>query len=472
MFIGTTLPFVRRFVNGVDRALKCIAPDAGLTRIQQEWIGFCLSGILVTNSVCWKRFERASLGARSANSLSWLFRQTTYCWQFLLRASVSVILARYGILEGVLVVDDSEKKRAKQTQRIYKAHKVKEHKSGGVINGQSVVFLLLVTPKVTIPVDVEFYMPDPCVTAWTQEEKRLRKRGIPRQQRPARPPQSPNYPTKPTIALRLLEAFHTAFPQILIRCVLADNLYGTQTFLDKASAIWGGVQVISKLRINQKVRFRGNPIGVTTLFTWYPGVPQTIRIRGGDTVTVAVSSARVYVCAQRTKRFVIAVKYEGEAEYRYLVASDMSWRHLDIVQAHTLRWLVEVFIQDWKAHEGWGQLTKQPDEEGSRRSLILSLLCDHCLLLHPAQLARVEDNLPACTVGSLRDRVKVENLVQFFQDVLSAENPHQQLEEVAQRAKEVFRLHDSHKHMVGRDLGRLEPTPALEYRARVMRKAA
>jgi hypothetical protein len=117
-------------------------------------------------------------------------------------------------------------------------------------------------------------------------------------------------------------------------------------------------------------------------------------------------------------------------------------------------------------------LTKQSDEEGSRRSLILSLLCDHCLLLHPDQLARVEDNLPACTVGSLRDRVKVDSLVQFFRDVLSSENPQEQLDLVAQRAKEVFTLNESSKHMVGRDLGRLEPTPSLEYRAKVVMNAA
>ncbi|VFN08016.1 MAG: hypothetical protein BECKG1743D_GA0114223_112391, partial [Candidatus Kentron sp. G] len=36
------------------------------------------------------------------------------------------------------------------------------------------------------------------------------------------------------------------------------------------------------------------------------------------------------------KRFVIALKYEGETDYRYLVASDLTWRTDDIVQAFTL----------------------------------------------------------------------------------------------------------------------------------------
>ena len=45
-------------------------------------------------------------------------------------------------------------------------------------------------------------------------------------------------------------AFRLAFPSLDIRCVVADNLYGMQNFLDMAPAIFGGVQVISKLRKN------------------------------------------------------------------------------------------------------------------------------------------------------------------------------------------------------------------------------
>ena len=82
------------------------------------------------------------------------------------------------------------------------------------------------------------------------------------------------------------------------------------------------------------------------------------------------------------------------------MATDLSWRTLDIVEAYSLRWLVEVFFEDWKSYEGWGQLAKQPDEEGSSRGLLHPLLLDLCLLLHPEQLARVEDKLPAYTVGS------------------------------------------------------------------------
>jgi hypothetical protein len=55
-----------------------------------------------------------------------------------------------------------------------------------------------------------------------------------------------------------------------------------------------------------------------------------------------VGSARLYVCAHKTKRFIVAIKYEEEETYRYLIASDLSWRTLDMVHGQTLRWLVEI----------------------------------------------------------------------------------------------------------------------------------
>ena len=225
------------------------------------------------------------------------------------------------------------------------------------------------------------------------------------------------------------------------------------------------MQVISQLRSNQNIRFRGKTYALERYFTSYPGVAQTIRIRGGADVPVTVGSARLVVCTHGQKRFVIALKYEGEEDYRYLVATDLSWRTLDIVQAYTLRWLLEVFFADWKAYEGWGALTKQPGEEGSSRSLILSLVVDHCLLLHPDQLAQVENKQPAYTVGSLRNRVQVESLLTFIRELITAENPAQELQHLAHQLQEQFELNLSSKHLGHREWGRLEPTPALKYRA-------
>jgi hypothetical protein len=93
------------------------------------------------------------------------------------------------------------------------------------------------------------------------------------------------------------------------------------------------------------------------------------------------------VKAHQKRRYVIALRYEGEQEDRYIVATNMTWMMTDIASAYTMRWLVEVFFSDWKQYEGWCQMTKQPGVEGSNRGLILSLLTDYALLLRPEQTA-------------------------------------------------------------------------------------
>ena len=234
--------------------------------------------------------------------------------------------------------------------------------------------------------------------------------------------------------------------------------------MNRAAAVFR-TQTISQLSKSQTIRFRNREMSVAQYFATYPGVEITLRIRGWKDVKVMLGSARLYVNAHQQKRFVVALKYAGEEEYRYLVASDLSWRAVDIAAAYTLRWLIEVFFEDWKLHEGWGRFAPQLDEEGSSRGLTLSLLLDHALLLHPEQRARLENHLPACTVGSLQQQSRMEALVEVIRGIVNAQNPHEKLDAMVAIAKKLFPLNSSAKHMNGRDLGRLEPTPSLKYRA-------
>src|SRR6266511_1177983 len=248
MFLKTPLPFVKAFVDELNTTLETGQPGRGLSRLQRLWLAFCLTGILVTNSVCWARFERASLGAYSLAALSWIFRNAKIPWESLLQMSVTVILRKYGLTQGALAVDDSDKKRCKVTKRIFKAHTLKDKTSGGYINGQSLVLLLLVTPVVTIPVGFSFYMPDPALTAWKKADQALKTQGTPPKHRPPKPARNPAYPTKQELALHLLEEFRRDHPTIMVKMILADALYATQQFMDQASRLFGGPQVISQLR--------------------------------------------------------------------------------------------------------------------------------------------------------------------------------------------------------------------------------
>jgi hypothetical protein len=466
MLIDQPLPFIKKYVAALNEAIVTCNAQKRLSRIQHLWLSFCVMAVMVPNSVCWSRFQKVGLGRYHIVALSWMFRKSKIPWELLLQRSVQVILNTYGITEGYLAIDDTDKKRCKSTKKIHRVHKIKHKPSSGYVMGQSLGFLVLVTPKMTLPVGVAFHMPDPALSAWYKADQQLKKKGVAKALRPSRPERDSRYPTMPQLALSLLEQFKQAHHHIGIRCIVADALYGTEVFVNSASRLFGNIQVISQIRQNQLVRFKNSDLPVKDSFAKFPGIEQTIRVRGGDAIRVNIGSARLHVCAHGKKRFVIALRYEGEAEYRYIIASDLSWRTADIVEAYTLRWLIEVFFQDWKANEGWGQLTKQPGEEGSSRSLILSLLVDHCLFFHPEQLARFENKLPAYTVGSLTAKIKVEGLMALFEQILFSDAPVERFKEFAKSVEDnvSVALFPSKKHMVGRNLGHLEPSASLKYR--------
>ena len=97
--------------------------------------------------------------------------------------------------------------------------------------------------------------------------------------------------------------------------------------------------------------------------------------------------------------------------------------------------------------------------------MVLSLLADHVLFFHPDQLAQLKNKLPAYTVGSLRTHVQVESLVSVMETLIFSGDPQSQWQRFTQALQEVFVFNTSKKHMIQRQLGRLEPTPYLKYRA-------
>lgn len=283
-------------------------------------------GILLVNSVCWAKFERASLGGYSLARLSWMFRKSKIAWSVLFIASVKHVLKQHGITEGVLVVDETELQSAKKTKRIYKTHKQKDKKTGGYVNGQTIVLLLLVTNTITIPVGFAFYMPDPVLSAWKKNDEKLKKEGVSKKNRPKEPERNPEYPTKVQIALNLLQEFNEHHNEIRVKAVLADALYGECKFMNNASKIFGGEKNISQLNQNQNIWDRGTKKRVDSYFNSInKGVNQTICNRYDEKIIATVSSARLKVDAHGIKRFVIALKYEGFDNYRYLVATELSW---------------------------------------------------------------------------------------------------------------------------------------------------
>ena len=126
---------------------------------------------------------------------------------------------------------------------------------------------------------------------------------------------------------------------------------------------------------------------------------------------------------------------------------------------------MEVGRQDWQGHAGWAQLPKQPGAEGARHRVILSRLVDPSLCVHPAPQAQRKNTLPAYTVESLPAHVHVACLVDVIDDRVSPEAPQDQLKRVTQACSEGVAFGRSKKYMMQRHLGRLGPTPSLQYRA-------
>src|SRR5256884_8432871 len=166
MVIGKPAPFVSAFVDAVDAAIRTHQPHHAMSVTQRTWLAFCITAVLVTNSICWARFERASLGTYALAALSWMFRHSKIPWEQLLVASVRVILRHYGLTSGTLVIDDTNNPRSKSAKALAYLYTLRDKESGGYLWGQRLVFLVLGTPKISIPVGVGLYQPAPESSAW------------------------------------------------------------------------------------------------------------------------------------------------------------------------------------------------------------------------------------------------------------------------------------------------------------------
>jgi len=458
------LSIVTGYLDSLSDSLKQIKPSARLTLKQKAGLGFMIMGMLITQTFNWALFERRGLKKATPGQLHWIFYRAKISWKNLLLASVGNILEHYNITKGTLTFDDTGNKRSKKTTRIPHTHKVKDKATGGYFNGQEIVFMVLVTDTATFPVGFRFYMPDPNLTQWRAKNKILKQQGVARKDRPSQPePNHKRYPTMQVLALDMCREFVSTFPEFTVVGVLADALYGNKNFMDKAAEITKG-QVVSQLRSNQIVASKNSKATLQDYFTRQCGVEKLLLIRGGKSQKVTVLAARLHVKAHGKRRFVIALKYENEEQYRYLVASDLSWRYEDIAKLYTLRWLVEVFIQDWKTHCGWNKLAKQQGNEGSERGLILSLLCDHLLLLHPEQSALLKNKQPGMPIGCQIEHLRAEALVDTIHDVVNSDDSIYSLGELKDALADCLPVRESKKHMAGRDLGRQEPTDSLAYR--------
>jgi hypothetical protein len=86
---------------------------------------------MVTTSICWARFERASLGTYALAALSWMLRQSQMPWDKLRVASVRVLVQPHGITSGNRVLDDPDNPRAKSAKALAYRYQLRAQDRGG-----------------------------------------------------------------------------------------------------------------------------------------------------------------------------------------------------------------------------------------------------------------------------------------------------------------------------------------------------
>jgi hypothetical protein len=385
-----------------------------------------------------------------------MFRFSSIPWEKLLQHSTKAILDKHGIEKGVLLVDDTDISRSQHTKKIPWIQRLKDKLTGGYLDGQNIVFLVLSTDQITLPVGFRFYMPDVELKKWEKENKRLIKEGQKKKDRPSKPERNPKHPTKQAIAFELIEDFKKSFPYLTVPAILADALYGSSDFVNNIENLYPDAQVVSLLRSTQLIRNdRGWLQSLPAYFKGKKPKTCTIKVRGRKEQVIIYAAAKLRVKAHGKKRFVIAVKFKDEKEFRYMVATDMSWRIQDILQAYSLRWLVEVFIQDWKSYEGWSSMAKQQGSEGSFRGVILSLLLDHALFFHEDQCSSIKNKLPLVTIGSLTEKCRLEAFLQNTVSIFRSDDIENELALLKEEMELMMATKQSSKHLSGIGLDKI-----------------
>ena len=120
--IKNALDFIGMYINMLNESLKGIG--GSLTKSQKASLVFCLTAMIFTNTINWKAWERWSGGKYSDSALSKMLRWSQIPWNILLLASTKLLLSRYNIHKGVLVIDDSDHQRSKKTTNIAHVHRI------------------------------------------------------------------------------------------------------------------------------------------------------------------------------------------------------------------------------------------------------------------------------------------------------------------------------------------------------------
>lgn len=470
MLLLKPLPDAKTFISHLN-LLLLNSNKQTLSSIQCGFIALVIGAMALSGQLNWSWISRATLGGYGSTGLSWMFRCAKIRWEELQAAAVVYLMQLYEVFEVHLVIDDTDRPRSKIIKTLFGVFKTFDKKTGGFFLAQNIVFVLVVTKVFSFPIAFAFFQPDPAVSKWQRIIKQLRKKKIPRSEWPIEPIRDhKKYPTKNEIAAILLTQVKSFFSsltiivqgvprKIRVVTVTADAAYFSKTLKQTVRLLFKKAQFVSQLKKTQICwNRRGSPKTIENYFSQLPAIEAIIRLRGGKEKKVFFCSARLFIRSHGELVHVVALKYEGEDKYRYLAAANLTWRALDIVRAYSLRWLIEVAIEDWKQYDGFGRKASQRGVDGARCGMHLSLLVDYFLLSHSYQLRLFKAGKSLCTAGSLIRTLQLENLLNTIKDLIADPDLPGKVDEISVvLAKRIAELRPSSKHMNGRDIGDFGP---------------
>jgi hypothetical protein len=264
----------------------------------------------------------------------------------------------YETLRCYLIIDDTDLMRSKVIKKIYGVSKGKHKPSGGFVNCQRIVVVAMVFLGVRIPLFFSFHRPDPKLSAWHRKNKKnkaAKSRGKKAPyQLPPQPARRKAYPTLIEIAIKLLSRCKSLIEKIEkitgkkihIVSITFDAAFMSQKSYKQIKGLFPGVQIISQIKSTQLVsNSTGHYKSAENYFKQVEFQTKEVRIREQKKM-VSIASARLQVKAIGAKLHIVAIRYEGQKEPRYVVASELTWRAIDIITAYSSRWIIEVLFED------------------------------------------------------------------------------------------------------------------------------
>ena len=124
MLIKEPLDFAKEFIKSVNQCIEKERLGRKMSRHQQWWLAFCITAVVLTNSVCWAQFERISLGKLTLRSISWMFRRSKLLLEIIneIRFTDPVRAFAYAKQAKNLVMQGTNKKTRERLCRLYRQY--------------------------------------------------------------------------------------------------------------------------------------------------------------------------------------------------------------------------------------------------------------------------------------------------------------------------------------------------------------